>query len=153
MGKGRKRKRDKRDQLVVPAPSAERNNSIEHIFAVEGYSGPLPHPNLLRQFDEVVPGAANRIIQMAESQGEHRRNLETTVISARSKNETMGIYIGGFLATLWSVGSFWLIVSGHSLWGTIALVGEIGALAAVFVIGRKSQRDESREKRQQMVGR
>jgi len=40
------------------------------------HSGPLPMPQQLRQYDDIVPGAAERIIRMAEGQGAHRQRLE-----------------------------------------------------------------------------
>ena len=46
------------------------------------FSGPLPHPDMLRKFDDVVPGAAERIIKMAEDQSNHRKDLERKVIES-----------------------------------------------------------------------
>ena len=40
------------------------------------YSGQIPPPYLLRQFDEVIPGTAARIIQWAEDEQSHRHRLE-----------------------------------------------------------------------------
>ena len=39
-------------------------------------SGPLPPPEMLAQYEEILPGAAERILSMAERQAEHRQKLE-----------------------------------------------------------------------------
>jgi len=53
----------------------------------QSFSGPLPPPEILRKFDEVVPGAAERIIKMAEDQSIHRKELE--------KNSLVGVFMYG----------------------------------------------------------
>jgi uncharacterized membrane protein len=44
------------------------------------FSGPLPPPEILAQYNEIVPGAAERILKMAEEQSAHRRGLEDKTI-------------------------------------------------------------------------
>jgi uncharacterized membrane protein len=44
------------------------------------YSGPLPLPQQLQGYEEIVPGAADRIIRMAEKQSAHRIEIESKVI-------------------------------------------------------------------------
>ncbi len=39
-------------------------------------SGPLPPPEMLAQYEEILPGAAERILSMAERQAEHRQKME-----------------------------------------------------------------------------
>jgi uncharacterized membrane protein len=55
-----------------------QNNSREVVVTEisQSFSGPLPHPDVLRKFNEIIPGAAERIIKMAEDQSIHRKELE-----------------------------------------------------------------------------
>ncbi|MCA8037114.1 DUF2335 domain-containing protein [Burkholderia arboris] len=46
------------------------------------HHGPLPSPEVLRDYDLMIPGSAERIIQMAERQAEHRQELELTSLNA-----------------------------------------------------------------------
>lgn len=46
------------------------------VHAQVEFSGPLPHPQTLRQYDEVLPGAAERILRMAEKQQDHRIGMD-----------------------------------------------------------------------------
>jgi len=56
----------------------EQQVSIQHAH----YEGPLPPPALLRQYDEIHPGFADRIIAGWEAETAHRHELERTVVSA-----------------------------------------------------------------------
>ena len=40
------------------------------------FSGPFPHPDILRGMEDVVQGSAAQVIKMAVDQSEHRRELE-----------------------------------------------------------------------------
>jgi uncharacterized membrane protein len=40
------------------------------------FSGPIPPPLILKQYDDLVPGAAARILAQAEQQTAHRIALE-----------------------------------------------------------------------------
>ena len=42
----------------------------------EVFVGPLPHPEILAQYEEVLPSAAERIFTNVESQSAHRRKVE-----------------------------------------------------------------------------
>jgi uncharacterized membrane protein len=42
----------------------------------EQYSGPLPPPRLLKEFEEAVPGSAGKILDNWRDEGLHRRQLE-----------------------------------------------------------------------------
>jgi hypothetical protein len=63
--------------------SPEERHQAEILHAaveISRFSGPLPHPEDLAKYEQVLPGSADRIISMAEQQAEHRRNLEKSVI-------------------------------------------------------------------------
>jgi uncharacterized membrane protein len=40
------------------------------------WEGPMPPPSFLRQYDEVIPGGANRLLTMVEEESVHRRLME-----------------------------------------------------------------------------
>lgn len=48
------------------------------------HSGPIPDPMTLERYDQILPGAAERIIKMAEDQSTHRREIEKIVIISKS---------------------------------------------------------------------
>jgi uncharacterized membrane protein len=57
-------------------PNQQNNRTmLVQQTSVQSFSGPLPPPEVLKRFDEIVPGAAERIIKMAEAQSEQRKDL------------------------------------------------------------------------------
>src|SRR5206468_987560 len=47
--------------------------------------GPLPAPDVLRQYEAILPGSVSRLFDMGEIEGEHRRALEIAEIEAHTK--------------------------------------------------------------------
>jgi len=45
------------------------------------HEGPIPPPTVLEHYDAIVPGAAERIIAMAEGEIQHRRAVETQQVN------------------------------------------------------------------------
>ncbi len=50
----------------------ELNNVLLHKL----HQGPLPDPDTLKAYDDLLPGAASTIIKMASDEALHNRNLE-----------------------------------------------------------------------------
>lgn len=68
----------------------KRNVSAE-ITAQQYYSGPLPPPDALIRYNEAVPSAAERIIQMAEKEMEHRQEMERKMMKSRIRTAYISI--------------------------------------------------------------
>lgn len=110
------------------------------------YSGALPPPSILREYDQIVPGAAERLLRQAESQTRHRQQLESSVTDDASKRSRNGLW-GGVIVVLGLEVVAGLAAIYHEPW----LAGFLGAggpaaLAGVFVYGRQEQRQERVEK-------
>ncbi len=101
------------------------------------YSGPLPHPETLKKFEEIVPGSANRIITQFEEQSQHRRMLETKVIHNDIFLSKMGLLAGFIIGLLAVSGGVYTALLGHEMaGGFIGSAGLIG-LVSVFVYGTR----------------
>ncbi len=144
-----------RRELQQNAPSAIPRQLVAQITQeiTTEYRGPYPPPVLLAEYDAVLPGAAERIIAMAEKQIAHRIELETTVIKGDSRRSWWGLVLG-FVTTL--------VISGVGLTvalkvsptaGATIITGTVVALAGVFVYGSWSRRGEREHKANLMAGR
>jgi len=56
---------------TVPAGQKEQTK-VAHLTQQQ-FSGPVPHPQILQGYDQIIPGAAERILRMAEEDAEHQR--------------------------------------------------------------------------------
>ena len=52
----------------------------------ESFSGPMPHPDILRGYKELIPDAPERILQMAEQEQKHRIDVEKQMLEQNNKN-------------------------------------------------------------------
>src|SRR5881397_935561 len=64
------------------------------VFKAQGYSGPIPPPEMLARYNDAFPGCAEKIVAMAEGQAKHRQNLESRAILGKIKSEARGQWLG-----------------------------------------------------------
>lgn len=126
------------------APHAE-TREIQRLEArQEMFQGPIPHPELLGAYDALVPGAADRLIRMAEEEAEHRRRLESEALQSdiADRNEARaearrGQGFGFLLGMAAILGGTATAIMGAPWPGGLLGAGGLAALVAVFVIGRR----------------
>ncbi|RTL48857.1 MAG: DUF2335 domain-containing protein [Sphingobacteriales bacterium] len=58
------------------------------------FSGPIPPPEILKGYNEVVKNGGERIVAMAEKQSNHRMQLDDYVIREELKQSRMGQIFG-----------------------------------------------------------
>jgi len=66
----------------------KQNRIVEQHAAV--YSGPLPPSQELMNYNNIIPGAAERIITMAEKEAEHRRSAENLLVAEEVRSSKTG---------------------------------------------------------------
>lgn len=114
--------------------------------AFASYQGPLPPAAEMKAYEDILPGAADRILAMAEGQARHRQDLEKKAVYGGSSRAWWGLWLGFIIALLVLGGAIGLVESGHDAAGTALGSIDLVSLAAVFVIGRSGQQRELAEK-------
>ncbi|MEX0856243.1 MAG: DUF2335 domain-containing protein [Gemmatimonadota bacterium] len=143
MGRSKKVRRD------VERAETRQNEQFQAQFLaaqISYWSGPTPSPDVLRQFEELVPGSADRIIAMAERQSEHRQRLEARAVKGGDRRATLGSIFGFVIGMTAILGGLYLATRGQELGGYALMLGTIVALTSVFVYGRKSAKRELAQK-------
>jgi len=141
--KARQLARRKDDQIAGALPESEpaivRQTEMfpaEITFSEStAFSGPLPPPDLLLEYDQVAPGLAERIVLMAEKEGDHRRTMQRGLLRL-----SWGGLISAFVITMTGiVGGIALIHEGKSTEGLTTMITAMAALVAVYLTrgGRK----------------
>lgn len=108
----------------------QQQQVVSQVF--QQFSGPLPMPQLLQGYDDVVPGAAERIMRLAEDEATHRRLTDLAFIRYRTRS----MVVAAILAILALGGGIYLAATGHSVTGLVLILTEIGALVTVFLISQ-----------------
>lgn len=102
------------------------------------WSGPLPPPDVLREFRKAVPRSDEVILGEYEKQGEHRRSTETRESRAHAF-AIRALSAGTVLTNLTTIGgAIFLSALGH-LWGAgIVIAGPLVTVA----LGRLKSKEE-----------
>jgi len=109
------------------------------------YSGPVPHPAILKGYEEIVPGSAKQIMDQAKRQTDHRIDLEKRLVASGIWRSYLGLSLGALIALTCTLGGCILVYLDHDTAGaTIATASVIG-LASVFVYGSRLQVKEPRQ--------
>jgi len=126
-------------------PDSDAELTVTSVLATH-VSGPIPSPGILRDYEEVLTGSAERIISAWEEENRHRRELDSKILEQDAVSSEMhygvlrrGQIFAFILAILLFSGSMFLVYQGNSTGGVAVLLGEIVALVGVFVIGRRAQ--------------
>lgn len=88
---------------------------------------------MLAGYEEALPGAADRILKMAEAQQAHRLSIEDKVIDGNIVSEWIGTVAGGMVALVAIIGAMVLIAIGKSVEGLALVILEAAGVAAVFL--------------------
>lgn len=137
-----RRKADPRSQEILAPPL----DSERRIRVASAFRGPIPPPQLLDAYNQIVPNAAERIISMAEREQEHRHHLEKNVIGSDVRRADYGLVLGFIVALVLGVGGIYLLAIGRRLDGLITALGPLATVAGVFVYVRKTRRRELGER-------
>lgn len=114
------------------------------------HAGPLPPASELERYEALLPGLADRIVRMAESNAGHRQGLERAVVDGNLRAQTRG-QVFAFALSLCVLGAgVWLVAADKTTIGLWLILGDLAALAAVFITGRVLQQRERRERRLQL---
>lgn len=135
----RKRNSPTKQQSNNPNASKQQMVSVSHLIT----QGPLPNPEILDRYEQILTGAADRIMAMAEDEAKHRHEMEKRSLEAdingmnadildTKRGQWFGLIIG-----------LTAIISGSivSIYGSPWAGGFIGAsgvagLVTAFIKGR-----------------
>lgn len=120
------------------------NSEIEYQEAL--FAGPLPHPSIMQEYESIVPGAAQRLLNMAEKQQEHRMRMETKLVSTGVRRIIFGQIFGFIIGFIGTAGSLYLVYLGHDTAGAAIGSTSLVALVSIFVLGKRNSNNEKPKK-------
>lgn len=98
------------------------------------WTGPLPPPGALAQFNTIIPDGAQRIMAMVEQEQAHRIDHENTILRATIADTKRGQWIGGAISAGAIFGAVVAVVLGAHPSVSVALVGlPIAAIVQSFI--------------------
>jgi len=157
-----KSKRIRAAKPVPPkAPHDKQKNSATtiHQQTMESqFHGPIPPPNILAEYEKLLPGAADRILAMAESETAHRQMMEGKAVNAEIdglKSEATDTRIGqifGLVIGLTTVlAGAYTAVNGAQITGALIGTSGVVGLVSAFIVGRKNNQPVNGKQKNQEV--
>ena len=145
----------------------KESNSVRRETEVMVHHGPLPDPATFQQYNKVIPDAAERIMNIYESEVSHRHNLESEQIELHKKklelerlqlsieknyadsearNSLLGILSAFLLSVLVIGGGMYMIVATeHSIAGTLFSGVGLASLIGMFIRGTKIKHEDKKK--------
>ncbi|MBL8250673.1 MAG: DUF2335 domain-containing protein [Candidatus Competibacter sp.] len=91
----------------------------------------------MERYERILPGTAERLLRMVETEGEHRRELEAKHLRGQLAETKMGQWMAFFIG-LFTIGiGAYTALNGAQIAGTFIGSGGVIGLVAVFIAGRK----------------
>lgn len=129
------------------------------IIQQEVFKGPIPHPQILQQYEEVQPGFANTIVNMAVKEQEHRHEIEKTIVQSEALLNTgqvevirssiklkSRLQIFGFVLTaaLLIIGSICIFLD-KNIGSITTFILAVGSFCWTMFYGKKNNGDEKEQ--------
>ena len=127
---------------AVP-PSEAAHMELRELSVSASFAGPIPSPRILQDYDRILAGSAERILQMAEKQAAHRLEIERQITLAEIEDQRaqrLEIQRGqnyGLVAVITSLALSGVAVVFNQPWvaGVIG-GGTLVSLAGAFIVPR-----------------
>jgi uncharacterized membrane protein len=102
-------------------------------------SGPIPSPEILAGYEKILPGAADRLVQMAEREQRHQHELDKRNQTLRAIVTFSGQASAFLLGMTGTGGGIFLVLHDKSLTGLTTFLTSLGSLVAVYLYSRRRQ--------------
>ncbi|KGF06839.1 hypothetical protein HMPREF1634_07440 [Tissierellia bacterium S7-1-4] len=131
-------------------PSLQNKKNIIAQQRTEMFSGPLPHPEIIRQYDEICPGTAEKIVDSFVKQTNHRIDMETRVIKSSVFRANVGLFMAFIISLICLYIAYKLFNDDKSLYGLGLVILNLATLISVFIKKSNDKNKELKEKEENL---
>lgn len=152
VSKSRDETPSRRDAPQAGDTNSAQQHALVQQMELESFSGPLPPPQVLQEYENILPGLADRIVRMTEIQSAHRQDLERYITRSDSRRANAGLICAVLIAVMGLVGSYLLITGGYSFEGTGLGGATLVGLVVAFIYGTNSRKQERIQRARILTG-
>lgn len=115
------------EQILSRLPPGTPPDVLEYISQTMSYSGPLPPPGMMAQYNEALPGLTDRIMKLTESEQGIRRRDNGWILF----NDSLRVF-GSILVSLGLIaaGVYCGVIGEPWLGGVLGTSGAVAGLAS-----------------------
>ncbi|HGW2956440.1 TPA: DUF2335 domain-containing protein [Raoultella ornithinolytica] len=119
---------------------------IRAIVSRTVFSGPIPPPSMLREYNEIVRDGAERIMARSEKEQAHRHDMQSKSILGNISKDKRGQWMAFTITIAILIIATIFAWKGNTVFaGTLITIDLIG-LASVFIMGRTTTKPQSKQK-------
>jgi len=135
-------------ELVKEDPELQEKLSLS--IKTNHFSGPLPPPDLLKHYDEIQNGFAERIIKMAEQDAEHTRDMQRRILEAKKSEVSLGQIFGFLIGVIALICGTVAAINDQPVVGALIGSGGVLGLVSIFIYGRAKEEKETKEENKEI---
>lgn len=153
MGRGQNRKNNQRNRQITTANNQNQSQAELTLIRQQQmtFSGPLPPPQVLHMYNEVVPGMAERLVTAFEAQQAHRFSIENKVVDHGISRANDGLKYGFWIALAGMFVATVAVVCKQQWAASIVGGGTLSTLVTTFIVGQSQQKKERKERREMLT--
>lgn len=103
---------------------------------IEKIEGPIPPPWILKEYESILPGSADRIVSMAEGVATHKQGVESRALDLTFETIRRGQLLGAAVVLFALIAGVVALITGYEDFAETLISTTLVALAAIFVLGR-----------------
>ncbi|MDU3832333.1 DUF2335 domain-containing protein [Gemella haemolysans] len=129
------KKLEELEKEMIELPDNKKGEMIQKLEMSRSitYSGAVPPPEMLREFDKIIPNGADRFMKMAEEQSAHRRKIEQKIVESNVKNENLGLVFAFFISIIGLISAAILAYKGNNVGAGVFAIPALGGLVNSFL--------------------
>ena len=140
-------------QEILEAPDVEveekEKEQVRQVVAEvirSEFSGPIPPPSIIKGYEEILPGSADRILAMAEKQSDQRK-----IVNTEARDSLLGILFAFMLGLGCILAAVVMVIlvpkSAGVISGAVLGVTGIGSIIATFIKSTRGSYGRKKEER------
>lgn len=102
----------------------------------KSFSGPLPPSEDFARYEQVTPGAGDRILKMAEDQAKHRQSLEMKMLKSEVRSTLIGQIMAFSICVIVLVAGIYFVLKGMNNKGFVAIFTPLAFLIGSFLYNK-----------------
>lgn len=139
-GRSREKRRRTNRALATERETGDQESKGELVaqYQEASFSGPLPPPALLRQYEEILPGTAERIVSMAEKEQGHRHLQDSQALKAATSSDSQVNWLSFAIAIAYLAAAVFVALNASStVAGILGGTGLVAGLANLLRLIRR----------------
>jgi uncharacterized membrane protein len=138
-------------EIIIQSPKDKDKSILVHKSEIfSSWQGPMPSPDVLKAYNDIVPGSASLLFEQFVKQSDHRIQIEKTVINSNTKLDARGQMFGFIVIMLFSIAGFYLVIfKNQKIEGFISLMVPLSTIVIQFINRKTQSQKEMKEKKEE----